>query len=648
MENYSCKIKSLIVKDISNVENLCRAVVVATELQRLELLLLPTVESNSSDYIPILSLRKQQNLEVLKLEGSFERRLVCLRLPNPKRARLQILRRLVCLQLINPETVQLRIITLRNLTMRYVETEQLFRSLSSYSRLEQLTFDDLRCCDRDCLPVVDLRKHHHLRDLQLKKLSVEGLLIPNQQDTAMRVLRLYSVKMTHNDIQSLYVSLPSSSALENLGLINLSCSDHSDRDCLLPVLNLQKHHNLEKLILEKLSVECLLIPNQQDTEMRTLRLDSVKMTHHDIQSLCVSLSSWSALEHLWLNNLSCSDHSDRDCLLPVLDLQKHPNLEILSLEKLSIEGLLIPHQQDTAVRGLWLDSVTMTHHDIQSLCVSLSSWSALEYLELINLSCSDHSDRDCLLPMLDLQKHHNLKDLRRKNLSVEGLLTPIQQETAMHTLWLDNVTMTHHDIQSLCVSLSSWSALEHLWLNNLSCSDHSDRDCPLPVLDLQKHHNLEKLILEKLSVECLLIPNQQDTEMRTLWLDSVTMTHHDIQSLCASLSSWSALENLRLINLSCSDHSDRDCLLPVLDLQKHHNLEDLRLEKLSVECLLIPNQQDTAMRGLWLHSVTMTHHDIQSLCVSLSSWSALENLGLINLSCSDHNDRCWIYRNIPT
>ena len=291
MENYSCKIKSLIVKDISNVENLCRAVVVATELQRLELLLLPTVESNSSDYIPILSLRKQQNLEVLKLEGSFERRLVCLRLPNPKRARLQILRRLVCLQLINPETVQLRIITLRNLTMRYVETEQLFKSLSSYSRLEQLTFDDLRCCDRDCLPVVDLRKHHHLRDLQLKKLSVEGLLIPNQQDTAMRVLRLHSVKMTHNDIQSLYVSLPSSSALENLGLINLSCSDHSDRDCLLPVLNLQKHHNLEKLILEKLSVECLLIPNQQDTEMRTLRLDSVKMTHHDIQSLCVSLSS---------------------------------------------------------------------------------------------------------------------------------------------------------------------------------------------------------------------------------------------------------------------------------------------------------------------------------------------------------------------
>ena len=455
----------------------------------------------------------------------------------------------------------------------------------------------------------------------------------------MHALWLDNVTMTHHDIQSLCESLSSWSALEHLWLNNLSCSDHSDRDCLLPVLNLQKHHNLEKLILEKLSVECLLIPNQQDTEMRTLWLDSVTMTHHDIQSLCASLSSWSALENLRLINLSCSDHSDRDCPLPVLDLQKHHNLEDLRLEKLSVECLLIPNQQDTAMRGLWLDSVTMTHHDIQSLCVSLSSWSALENLELINLSCSDHSDRDCLLPMLDLQKHHNLKDLRRKNLSVEGLLTPIQQETAMHTLWLDNVTMTHHDIQSLCVSLSSWSALEHLWLNNLSCSDHSDRDCPLPVLDLQKHHNLEDLRLEKLSVECLLIPNQQDTELRTLWLDSVTMTHHDIQSLCVSLSSWSALENLRLINLSCSDHSDRDCLLPVLDLQKHHKLKELTLEKLCIEGLLIPHQQDTEMRTLWLDSVTMTHHDIQSLCVSLSSWSALENLRLINLSCSDHNDR---------
>ena len=77
--------------------------------------------------------------------------------------------------------------------------------------------------------------------------------------------------------------------------------------------------------------------------------------------------------------------------------------------------------------------------------------------------------------------------------------------------------------------------------------------------------------------------------MRGLWLDSVTMTHHDIQSLCVSLSSWSALENLGLINLSCSDHSDRDCLLPVLDLQKHHKLKELTLEKLSIEGLLIPH-----------------------------------------------------------
>ena len=226
--------------------------------------------------------------------------------------------------------------------------------------------------------------------------------------------------------------------------------------------------------------------------MRGLWPDSVTMTHHDIQSLCVSLSSWSALENLGLINLSCSDHSERECLLPVLDLQKHHKLKELTLEKLSTEGLLIPHQQDTAMRGLWLDSVTMTHHDIQSLCVSLSSWSALENLGLINLSCSDHSDRDCLLPMLDLQKHHNLKDLRLKNLSVEGLLTPIQQETAMHTLWLDNVKMTHHDIDTLCVYLSSWSALDYLQLTNLSCSDHSDRECLLPVLDLQKHHNLKK------------------------------------------------------------------------------------------------------------------------------------------------------------
>ena len=262
----------------------------------------------------------------------------------------------------------------------------------------------------------------------------------------------------------------------------MRCSEHRDR-CCLPVLDLRKHNELELLRIMTLPVEGLPM---EGTRFRQLALVNVIMAHHELKQLSRSSPSWSLIKQLHLNGVRCSEHRDRSCI-PVLDLRKDNELELLRIQASAVEDLLLP-TEGTRIRQLTLDKVKMVHHELEQLARSSLSWSSIKQLHLDGVRCSEHRDR-CCIPVLDLRKHNELELLRKKASPVEGLLLPLEGNR-IRQLAIDNVTMAHHDLEQLSRSSSSWSSIKQLHLNGVRCSEHRDRCC-IPVLDLRKHNELE-------------------------------------------------------------------------------------------------------------------------------------------------------------
>ena len=112
-----------------------------------------------------------------------------------------------------------------------------------------------------------------------------------------------------------------------------------------PGLDLQNHHRLERLELDNLPVSGLVLPGQEESPLREVRLEKLVLSHDSLVKVCGSLSSCSGLWYLWLSRLSCSDQSG-NCL-PVLDLQNCHRLERLYLGDLPVSGLVLPGQEVT-------------------------------------------------------------------------------------------------------------------------------------------------------------------------------------------------------------------------------------------------------------------------------------------------------------
>ena len=521
-----------------------------------------------------------------------------------------------------------------NVTMAHDGLEELSRSLSSLSCIENLCLDEVRCSehtDMCCIPTLDLRKHKELKELCTINSSFEGLLIPIK-GTRISTLILSKVTMAHDGLEELSKSFPSLSCIENLCLHEVRCSEHRDM-CCIPGLDLRKHNELEILYRVDLSAEDLLLPID-GIRIRELALDKVTMVHHRLEQLSRSLSSWSCITKLKLDGVRCSEHTDM-CCIPGLDLRKHNELEILFIASSSVEDLLLP-MKGTRIRKLTLGTVTMAHHGLEQLSRSLSSWSVIEELRLDGVRCSEHTDM-CCIHILDLRKQNELEILYLVDLFAEDLLLPMDG-IRMRELSLDKVTMAHHGLEQLSKSLSSWSCITKLKLDGVRCSEHTDMCC-IPGLDLRKHNELEILFIESSSVEDLLLP-MKGTRIRKLTLGTVTMAHHGLEQLSRSLSSWSVIEELELDGVRCSEHTDM-CCIHILDLRKQNELEILYLVDLFAEDLLLP-MDGIRMRELSLDKVTMAHHGLEQLSKSLSSWSCITKLKLDGVRCSEHTDMCCI------
>ena len=483
---------------------------------------------------------------------------------------------------------------------------------------------------------------------------------------------------------SLLSSISCATNLTTLALRSISCQTNVSSDCLL-VLYLHKHHKLKMLDLGKISISGLLLPSQGESELSSLLLHNLVLSHDNLVQLCSSLSTLTNLRELKLTNISCSDDSG-SCDLPVLDLHRHCNIKELPLDKISISGLLLPSQEESNLCKLYLCNLVLSHDNLVQLCSSLSTLTNLRELKLTNISCSDDSG-SCDLPVLDLHRHCNIKELPLDKISISGLLLPSQEKSQLCGLYLDNLVLSHDNLVQLYTSLSFViTDLEMLILTNLTCSDHGG-SCHL-LLDLHRHVNLWCLNLDKISLSVLLLPSQEESKLRYLELNNMLLSHDSLVQVCSSISSLSALTCLQLTNLRCYDHGGSgdkpildfpkpeleyvdleqiqvedlqalsgledlqdtvmpsreqsgECKFTVLDLHTHYKLEELKLNSSSICGILLPNQELFEIKDLDLNNLLLSHYSLEKLRTSMSylPFSTVK-LNLTHLSCNVHGGGC--------
>ena len=320
---------------------------------------------------------------------------------------------------------------------------------------------------------------------------------------------------------------------------------------------------------EDVSLLCKMIQNSS-TYLKSLEMEYVKMSYSQYHCLLSSFSCATDLTTLTLRNISCQTNVSSDCL-PVLYLHKNHKLRKLELDNIPISSLLSPSQEQSELRYLYLFNLVLSHDNLVQLCSSLSSLTGLHQLKLTNISCSDDTHRHCSIDELSLNK-----------ISIS------------HKLYLDNLVLSHDNLVQLCSSLSSLTDLCEVELTNISCSDNSLNLC-LPVLDLHRHCSIKELLLNKISISGLLLPSQEESRLRYLYLDNLVLSHDNLVQLCSSLSSLTGLLRLKLTNISCSDNS-LNLGLPDLDLQRHDRLRRLTLNKISISGLQLPNQEQSKLR----------------------------------------------------
>ena len=430
---------------------------------------------------------------------------------------------------------------------------------------------------------------------------------------------------------------------------------------------------------EDVSLLCKMIQNNS-CYLKHLRVWHTCLSSSQYHSLFRSASSAIELEKVWLYNISCqSNDSNED--LPVLDMSNHCRLEELILDEISISGLVVPSQEGSRLRQLYLNNLVLPHDHLVNICSSLSTVTEIWNLRLISVSCRTHQDY-CCLPVLDIHSHCELQVLILDKIPISGLVVPSQEESQLIRLYLYNLVLRCVQLVNLCSSLSSVTEIERLSLTRLSCRWHED-GCSLPVLDLRNHCRLQWLKLDNIAISGLVLPSQEETHLSTLYLDNLVLPHYNLVGLCSAVSSLSSIDALLLIHVRCNDHDgSRDvptlnlpkresdnvekeqmpdievlslsgldelklpimpyreqsgaCRFTVLDLQQHRKLRVLKLDASSVSCILLPRY----LNGLVLSDLVLSHYSLEQLPRSLSFLSDDYRRHLVNLSCSDHGGSC--------
>ena len=80
----------------------------------------------------------------------------------------------------------------------------------------------------------------------------------------------------------------------------------------------------------------------------------------------------------------------------------------------------VPSKEESQLEDLDLKSLKLSHYSLEHICSSIPSLCGLERLQLVNLTCCDHTD-SCQLPVLELPEAE-IDYLDIEEISVGGLL----------------------------------------------------------------------------------------------------------------------------------------------------------------------------------------------------------------------------------
>ena len=422
------------------------------------------------------------------------------------------------------------------------------------------------CCDHRgvqvyyCIRVVYINDNTTDEDVSLLCKMIQN------NSCYLKHLRVWGTCQSSSQYHNLLRSASSAIELELLWFCDILCqSNDSSED--LPVLDLSKHCRLQHLALGKISISGLVLPSQEGSRLSVLNLYNLVLPHDNLVNLCSSLSSRTGIINLRLTSLSCIQHQN-GCSLPVLDLHSHCRLVFLSLDKISISGLVLPSQEGSQLWRLDLNNLVLSHDKLVGLCCAISSLSSLDLLKLIHIRCNNH-DGSRNVPTLDLSKQES-----------------------------DNVV----EEQTTDIDVLSLSGLDKVKLPILPCSEQSGA-CRFIVLNLQKHRKLYMLKLDSSSISGILLPSHDRIEIKALVLSDLVLSHYSLEQLPRSLSTLSRRVSRHLVNLSCSDHGG-SCELPPL------NHPDTELESMTFE-LPILIHPDTELKKM--DPFEMTQMDIDEM-----------------------------------
>ena len=375
------------------------------------------------------------------------------------------------------------------------------------------------------------------------------------------------------------------------------CCDHQGVQVYYCI---RKVHIDEYTADEDVSLLCKMIQNSS-CYLKHLGVVKVCLSNSQYHSLLRSASSAIELDALLLGNISCqSNDSSED--LPVLDLSKHCRLDWLTLDKISISGLVLPSQEGSRLRRLYLDNLVLSHDHLVNLCSSLSSTTRIINLRLTSLSCIQHQN-GCLLSVLDLHSHCRLDWLILGKISISGLVLPSQEGSRLRELDLNNLVLPHDKLVGLCCAISSLSSIEILQLTHVRCIEH-DGSCDVPILNL---------------------PNQESDNA-----EKEQIPDRDVLSL-------SGLDKLNLPIMPAV------CRFTVLNLQKHRKLKVMKLDSSSISGILLPSLDRIKITAYFLSDLVLSHYSLEQLPRSLSTLRRYARLHIVNLSCSDHGGSCELH-----
>ena len=479
------------------------------------------------------------------------------------------------------------------------------------------------------LPRLDLQGHQKLETLEIRELSLQGMLLPLKSKTSLTNLLLVNISLTHSDLENMLVSLPIS--IRSLILKSKRCAFCEDHgiDCCLTRLDLRKCVKLEALEIYGFVFQTVVLPNPQNTCLTKLVFQNTSVTSSCIKQLFdtlpVSLTDIT-ISYERANNSSenwnCGYH-DRGHCVPVLLLSNQRTLEKLDLTGLSLHSLSLPSAKDCYLVSLALNGVELRclHDNTLKTCMNL------QVLKIINPLRKESPI------VLDLRQSKTLKQLMVINVVLGNLLLPVtvSQDTKQYisySIMIKDVTLSNQCLQELFGTLASCSFEHPLKLNNLICTDHADSKCA----PCRTFHSFQRL--EKLEVLCLPESLQYAPGIR---IKNITQTTQCLENLC-ELAFKSEYFTFELTNVSCSDAG----CLPTMDLQ-NCRFRSLELRNISLQSLMLPNsleieyfQQDELCllyRYITIENVTMTRPCLLQFYSRLDI--ARNAIQLTNLSCTD-------------